>query len=134
MKAVTPRKTSERELLLILLAEVEVLGELTTRRKTVRDDSSAVSGHGVRYEPTRWFGQSLSQARRKSFSRAARRLSGDGSVVRVTEPHRDRVTHLKFTAEGLQRALRLAGADADRNAVFTGLRTTAWGRALLKAN
>jgi hypothetical protein len=125
---------SERELLLILLAEVEILGEVVTTRRTAGDNSSAVSGRGVRYEPSRWFGQRMSQTRRKSFSRAARRLSDRGLVIRATEPKRDRVTHLAFTANGLKQAMTLAGRDADRSAVIAGLRRTAWGRALLDSN
>ena len=134
MKTTISRAASERDLLLIVLAEVEVLGELVTTRKTAGDNSSPVSARGVRYEPSRWFGQRMSQTRRKSFSRAARRLSDRRLVVRATEPRRDRVTHLAFTANGLKQAMTLAGRDADRSAVFAGLRRTAWGRALLHSN
>ena len=134
MKSTLSIYASERELLLVLLAEVEILGELMAKRRSTADDAPSVCGRGVRYEPSRWFGQRMSQTRRKSLSRAARRLSDRGLVVRATEPRRDRVTHLAFTANGLKQAMTLAGRDADRSAVFAGLRRTAWGRALLDSN
>ena len=85
---------------------------------------------GVPYQPDDWFDGPLSCARRKAYSRAAMRLEGAGLILRITQPNRDRVTHLQLTAAGLRRALRMVGSSANRAAVAEGLRRTTWGREL----
>ena len=49
---------------------------------------------------------------------------------KITEPRRDRVTHLQLTTLGLRLALSRAGRHADRSAITEGLRLTRWGKDL----
>lgn len=125
--------STQRQLLLALLANLEAFAELP-------DDLAALSTHpevagfrvrGVPYRPNHWFRQAPTPGRRQARSRALRRLASAGLVRRITQPRRDRVTHVQFTQRGLALALALAGADADRGAVAEALRRTAWGEALL---
>lgn len=123
---------SDSQLLLLgILAEIEQFAEVP--------DAVFGTGHsfivgmcrsGVPFAPAVWAGKPLPSARRMSFSRAARRLASKGQVVRVTDSSRDRVRYIVPTPEGLDRALRLAGDQADRQAVREGLNRTRWGRTL----
>ena len=57
------------------------------------------------------------------------RLERDGYVTRITEPRRDRITHLRPTLNGLMWAFRASPAT-DIDIVVTALRRTEWGRGL----
>ena len=119
------------DILAAVLAEVEALKDLgraleegTSRRLAELRDL------GIPYRPDDWFGGPLSWACRKAYSRAAVRLEAAGLIVRITQPKRDRVTHLQLTAAGLRRALRLVRRRADPTAVAEGLGRTTWGKQL----
>ena len=116
------------DILVAVLAEIEALPYLGTELEAGATRSLAeLRDVGIPYRPGDWFGGPLSPARRKAYSRAATRLEDAGLVLRVTEPNRDRVTHLQPTAAGLRRAMRLVGRRADLAAIAEGLRRTAWG-------
>ena len=86
--------------------------------------------NGIPYRPAEWYGVPLDCAARQAYSRAAMRLEACGVLRRITEPRRDRVTHLQLTAFGLRLALSRAGRRADRSAIAEGLRLTRWGKNL----
>ena len=86
--------------------------------------------NGIPYRPAEWYGIALDCAERQAYSRAAMRLEAYGVLRRITEPRRDRVTHLQLMPLGLRLALRLAGRRADRSAIAEGLRLTRWGKDL----
>ena len=120
-----------RDVLLALLAEIEVFGELGGQVKTgTPRELVELRDLGIPYQPAAWFGGPLDGARRKAYSRAATWLEGAGLVLRTTQPRRPRVTHLQLTAAGLRRALELAGRSADRAAIAEGLGHTRWGQQL----
>jgi len=104
-----------QRILLAVLADIEV---------GVAEDA------GVRHQPAVWFG-CLTAAQRKACSRAVRSLEEAGLLVRITEPNRDRVTHVQLTPAGLWRALQLAGPDADCDAIIDALLHTTWGQDVL---
>lgn len=121
----------QRDILLTVLAEVEVFAEVP--EEVIDSDDPRIAsmiGKGVPYTPAAWFKEPLSDAQRKALSRAARRLETQGLMRRITEPNRNRVTHLRLTWDGLQEACRLA-PEADQAATREGLCRTAWGRDLL---
>jgi hypothetical protein len=117
-----------RSILLSVLVEIEGLPRLgdalkrgaTWELKQVRDQ-------GIEYKPAKWNGVPLDEAQRQAYSRAVLHLEKFGIVQRITERHRDRVTHVRPTSRGLRLALRLAGRSADRSAVTEGLQLTHWG-------
>lgn len=84
--------------------------------------------HGIPYSTCEWFGP-IDDWQRQRYSRATMRLEGNGYVIRITEPRRDRVTHLRPTLNGLMWALRASPAT-DIGEVTTALRRTEWGRRL----
>ena len=109
----------ESELLLHLLAEVEVFAEYPEDLPhSLSTYAPEFRHYGVPYKLERWTDAAPPTAWRKGMSRAAQRLSDVGLLVRRTEPNRDRVTHLQFTVAGLRRALDLVGDRADRTAVY----------------
>jgi len=129
----TAVEADSRLLLLGMLAEIEQFAELPDDAFDTGDSFVVgMCNEGVPFIPAVWVGNALPSARRMSFSRAARRLAIRGQVVRVTERLRDRVRYLVPTPDGLNRALLLAGDQADRQAVREGLHRTRWGRPLAK--
>jgi len=119
------------DILAAVLAEIEALKHLgTALEEGASPRLAGLRDVGIAYRPDDWFGGPLSGARRKAYSRAAARLEGAGLLLRITEPNRDRVTHLQLTAAGLRRALRLVGPRADLAAIAEGLGRTTWGREL----
>lgn len=126
-----PLNDQARNVLLSVLAEIEtlpVLGAALMRGATA--DLVQLRGKGIPYQPAQWNGATLDYAQRQAYSRAAMRLENLGVLRRITEQHRDRVTHVQLTATGLRLALRVAGRRADRSAIAEGLRMTSWGREL----
>ena len=120
-----------QKILLALLAEIEALPVLGSGlQQGAAYELLQIRDMGIPYRPGVWYGASLDCAQRQAYSRAAIRLEGAGFVRRITEPRRDRVTHLQPTVDGLRMALRLAGRRADRSAVAAGLSMTRWGREL----
>jgi hypothetical protein len=130
----TAIESNARALLLAVLAEIELFAEVPDDLFDRGDPFLvAMTREGVPFMPAFWTGERLSPARRMSFSRAARRLAASGLVLRITERLRDRVRYLVPTADGLARAIALAGHRADRTAVREGLARTRWGRPLAKS-
>jgi len=120
-----------REILLNVLAQIEAFSELDASLAEGPDQyPSTMRSMGVPYQPNAWFAKPLDDARRQAYSRATKQLERAGLIQRVTEPDRNRVTHLLLTPAGLRCAMELAGPHADRMAVAKGLWLTNWGRDL----
>lgn len=56
----------------------------------------------VRYAPAEWLKQRPTPKLRQRWSRATRRMAAAGLIERITEPSRDRVTHVRVTQPGWQ--------------------------------
>ena len=114
-----------------VLAEIETLPMLRSAlTQGATPELVGLRDTGIPYRPAEWYGVALDCAARQSYSRAAIRLEAHGVLRRITEPRRDRVTHLQLTATGLRLALSRAGRRADRSAIAEGLRLTRWGKDL----
>jgi hypothetical protein len=124
----TPADARDRHLLLAALAEIEALAELDESLENAPDPGlAALVRVGIPYRPDGWFGETLCPACRKACSRALRRLERAGLMRLLTEPRRNRVTHVQLTPTGIRRAIELAGDATDRVAIIEGLQRTAWG-------
>jgi hypothetical protein len=120
-----------QKILLSVLAEIEALPVLGSGlQHGAAYELLQIRDMGIPYRPGVWYGVSLDCDQRQAYSRAAMRLEGVGFLRRITEPRRDRVTHLQPTADGLRMTLRLAGWRADRSAIAAGLSMTRWGSEL----
>ena len=119
------------KILLAVLAEIETLPMLgSSLTRGTMPELVQMRDNGIPYRPAEWYGIALDCAERQAYSRAAMRLEAYGVLRRITEPRRDRVTHLQLMPLGLRLALRLAGRRADRSAIAEGLRLTRWGKDL----
>lgn len=117
----------QRDILLAMLAELEVLGSRTQHElRNANTHLVDMRNHGIPYTPDDWFESPLPAARRKALSRAAQCLESRGLLIRLTETNRNRVTHLLPTLDGLLRAIRLT-SQADFISIIAGLQRTAWG-------
>jgi hypothetical protein len=128
-----PISEHARKLLRAVLIEIESLpafGHDLPNGRTL--ELRAIRDKGIPYRPSTWNGAPLNDTERQAYSRAALQLQMYGLLERITEQHRDRVTHVRLTDKGLRLALRLAGRDIDRSAHIEGLRLTNWGRELVK--
>ncbi len=116
-----------KHILLAVLAELEVFSTLD---ETLFEKGNPyvwnVRHVGVLYRPAVWFGGPLSASRRKSLTRATRKLTRDGLVDRVTEKRRDRVTHLKLTPNGFSQALQLADQKVEWQQLVDSLAWIEW--------
>ena len=122
------------EILLNVLAQIEVFPELDVNLAAgLNPYPAAMRTIGVPYRPDTWFDKPLDNVRRQAYSRATKWLERAGLVHRITEPYRNRVTHLVLTFAGLQQAIEIAGPQADRLAITEGLRMTNWGKDLAMA-
>ena len=119
------------KILFSVLGEIEalpILEPMLTQGAT--PELVQMRDNGIPYRPAEWYGVPLDCAARQAYSRAAIRLEAYGVLRRITEPRRDRVTHLQLTDLGLRLALSRAGRRADRSAIAEGLRLTRWGKDL----
>ena len=115
-------------ILLTVLAEIETFAEIPEELFVAPPRYvEQMASLGVPYRPRAWFGGSLPPRLRKVCSRAVDRLEWSGLIERITEPKRDRVTHLRPTQAGLRAALEIAATSADRRAINEALRRTDWG-------
>ncbi len=80
---------------------------------------------GVPYRPRDWF-SNVTERDRQRFSRACLRLERDGYLIRITEPLRERVTHVQPMLDGALWTLR-ANPNFDVTSIVEGLRRTDWG-------
>lgn len=129
--ASVPLNEHARRLLLSVLAEIQALPILAApSMRGMPLELADIRDRGIPYRPAQWDNAPLDYARRQAYSRAAQWLEGMGFLRRITERHRNRVTHVQLTASGLQLALWLAGRHADRLAIAEGLRLTNWGKEL----
>jgi hypothetical protein len=120
-----------RSILLSVLVEIEGLPRLgDALKRGVTWELKQVRDQGIEYKPAKWNGVPLDEAQRQAYSRAVLHLEKFGIVQRITERHRNRVTHVQPTARGLRLALRLVGRSADRLVIADGLRLTNWGKEL----
>lgn len=115
-----------------IVAEIEVFSEvpdayIDTPNEYVRDFYAI----GVPYAPCVWFG-TLSAAQRMHISRITRFLERSGSLVRITEQSRDRVSHVRPLPKGIVATVDLANGKADPTAIVAGLGRTLWGPPLIR--
>ena len=123
-----------KHILLAVLAELEVFSTLD---ETLFEKGNPyvwnVRHVGIPYCPAVWFGGRLSAGRRKSLTRATRKLTRKRLVRRVTEKRRDRLTHLRLTPDGFSQALQLADQKVEWQQLVESLAWIEWADDLWQA-
>jgi hypothetical protein len=80
---------------------------------------------GVQYQPSVWH-DSLTSRDRKRLSRTAKRLEAAGFLERITEPQRDRVTHIRPMSAALRWLTEAAKGSVNRPALLEGVKRCDW--------
>ena len=110
-----------------LLAELEVFAEIDLDVPGITD--SWIVGmlrHGVPFTPSYWGGDK-NPRRKMQLVRAAKQLEQMGRLKRVTEPNRDRTTHVIPTPELISETIGRLGDEVSVDAVIAALSRTDWG-------
>ena len=120
-------KPNQLQLAKWLVAELEVFAEIDLDRSGIK--SSWLTGmlhHGIPFTPGYWAGDE-NPPRKMRLVRAAKQLEQIGWLERVTEPNRDRTTHVIPSPELISETIDQLGDKANVDAVIATLSQTDWG-------
>ena len=110
-----------------LVAELEVFAEIDLDRPGARDLwLTGMLRHGIPFTPSYWTGNDSPGAKMR-LVRAATQLEQKGLLTRVTEPNRDRTTHVIPSLELISETIDQLGDEANVDAVIAALSLTDWG-------
>lgn len=119
------------EVLCAVLADIETFPEIDAIVLQGNDRFvRSMLKKGVPFTPSTWIRNAVFSAHKMDFTRAVRKLEMDGALTRLTEPKRDRTTHVIPTASAIATITRRLGSRVDRGAVLRGLRRTIWGTSI----
>ena len=110
-----------------LVAELEVFAEIDLDMPGITD--SWIVGmlrHGIPFTPSYWAGDE-NPRRKMQLVRAAKQLEQIGLLERVTEPSRDRTTHVIPSLALISETIDQLGDEANVDAVIAALSRTDWG-------
>lgn len=110
-----------------LVAELEVFAEIDLDLPGIK--SSWLTGmlhHGIPFSPSYWVGDE-NPRRKMRLVRAAKQLEQKGLLTRVTEPNRDRATHVIPSLELISETIDQLSDEANLGAVVAALSRTDWG-------
>ncbi|MDA7874266.1 hypothetical protein N9B17_03775 [Rhodopirellula sp.] len=113
-----------------LLAEIEVFSEIDV--SAVGISSTWLDGmrnRGIPFTPEDW-SATHGPSRKMQLVRAARDLESMGLLRRITEPHRNRTTHVIPSIQLLQQTIVKLNGHANVAAICSGLQQTHWGHEL----
>ena len=120
-------KPNQLQLAKCLVAELEVFAEIDLDVPGITD--SWIVGmlrHGIPFIPSYWAGDQ-NPWRKMRLVRAVKQLEQMGLLKRVTEPNRDRTTHVIPSSELISETLERLGDEANVVAVIGALLRTDWG-------
>ncbi|MGB7328729.1 hypothetical protein SH528x_000227 [Novipirellula sp. SH528] len=123
-------KPNQLQLAKHLVAELEVFAEVQLDVPGISDPwISGMLHRGIPFTPSFWAGDRIPQ-RKMRLVRAAEQLERLELLKRVTEPNRDRTTHVIPSTKLIVDTIDQLGNQVDLNAVVAGLSRTAWGRGI----
>ncbi len=113
-----------------LVAELEVFAEAELEIEGIADTwLSGMLHHGIPFTPSFWSGNQNPRLKMR-LVRAADQLELLGMLKRLTQPNRDRTTHVVPTAELIKETVERLGNEVDFDAVVEGLSRTDWGQCI----
>ena len=123
-------KPNQRRLSKRLVAELEVFAEIDLDVPGITDRwIVGMLRHGIPFTPSYWSGGQNPRLKMR-LVRAAKQMEQAGMLKRVTEPNRDRTTHVAPSPELITDTIERLGNQVDVNAVVAGLARTDWGRGI----
>lgn len=119
------------DLLFPIVADIEWLGTPDGKRLAETDAPNIreLQTVGVRYQPSAWH-DSLTKKERNRLSHTAKRLEAAGFLERITEPQRDRVTHIRPTSKALRWVIEAAKGSVNQPALLEGVKSCHWAAGL----
>ena len=120
-------KPNQLQLAKCLVAELEVFAEIDLDLPGTK--CSWLVGmlrRGIPFTPSQWVGDE-SAGRKMGLVRAAKQLEQMGWLKRVSEPNRDRTTHVIPSPELISETIDQLGDEVDVDAVIAALSRTDWG-------
>jgi hypothetical protein len=120
-------KPNQLQLAKCLVAELEVFAEAQLEIEGIAD--SWITGmlhRGIPFMPSYWSGGQNPRLKIR-LVRAADQLEQLGMLKRLTEPNRDRTTHVIPTPELIAGTIDRLRNQVDVDAVVAGLSRTSWG-------
>ncbi len=124
----------EFELLCYVLAEIEAFSAMDHRLLVTNHRfAKEMCEVGIPFRPSHWKSGSITSAQRMAYSRAVRRLEHANSLLRVTESHRDRTTHVKPTKQAIDALINKLGDQVNEKDLIAGLSRMKWGQSLAKS-
>lgn len=119
--------SNQKYLAKFLVAELEVFAEIDLDLPGIK--SSWLTGmlrHGIPFTPGQWAGDENPRQKMR-LVRAAKQLELMGLLARVTEPNRDRTTHVIPSPELILDTIDQLGDEANVDAVIAALSQADWG-------
>jgi hypothetical protein len=113
------------------MADIETFIELSDRLQ--RSDERfvrAIREVGIPYTPSAWKRGNITSAQKMAYTRAVRRLEQSGFIHRISEPKRDRTTHIKPTRLAIDAVMQRLGDKMNRENLVKSLRLTKCGQSL----
>ncbi len=115
-----------------LLAELEIFAEINLDTPGIMDSwLTGMLRHGIPFTPSYWTGNDSPGAKMR-LVRAAAQLEQKGLLKRVTEPNRDRTTHVIPSLALISETIGRLGDDVNVDAVISALSRTDWGVGLCR--
>lgn len=126
-------KSYEFELLCNVLADIETFAEIGRRvRISEMRFAKSMREIGVPFTPSLWKCGRATPAQQMAYTRAVRRLERMKLITRVSEPSRDRTTHVKPTEAAIATLIELLGDRVSLGGLVASLSLTDWGRTLAR--
>lgn len=120
-------KSNQMQLAKWLVAELEVFAEIELNVPGITDSwLTGMLRHGIPFSPSYWAGDENPQ-KKMQLVRAAKQLEQMGLLKRVSEPNRDRTTHVIPSPELISETIDQLGDEANLDAVIAALSRTDWG-------
>ena len=110
-----------------LVAELEIFAEIDLGAPGITDPwITGMLRHGIPFTPSYWSGDENPRQKMR-LVRTAKQLERIGLLKRVTEPNRDRTTHVIPSPELISETIGRLGDDVNVDAVISALSRTDWG-------
>ncbi|TWT65474.1 hypothetical protein [Crateriforma conspicua] len=120
-------KRDHLQLTMWLLAELEVFAEIDLKVPGITDPwIVGMLRHGIPFTPSYWSGDENPRQKMR-LVRTAKELERIGLLKRVTEPNRDRTTHVIPSPELISATIGRLGDEVNVDAVIAALSRTDWG-------
>ncbi|MDZ4850824.1 MAG: hypothetical protein SGI77_16170 [Pirellulaceae bacterium] len=121
------------ELFCNVLADTKTFAEIGRRvRMSKMRFTKSMGEVGVPFTSSLWKCGRATASQRMAYTRAVRRLERMRLIARISEPSRDRTTHVKPTEAAIATLIEYLGEQISLGGLVASLSLTDWGQALAR--